>query len=71
MNGTNERELDIMELMCAPEPTDDLEDIEFDDDFDEAAEQDFIEDWIEEERAYDEDDEIQTTEELEENHVQN
>jgi hypothetical protein len=47
----NERELEIMDLACAPEATDDLEDIEFDDD-DEAAEQDFIEGWIQEERAY-------------------
>jgi hypothetical protein len=47
----NKRELEIMDLACAPEATDDLEDIEFDDD-DEKAEQDFIEGWIQEERAY-------------------
>jgi hypothetical protein len=46
----NERELEIMDLVCAPEATDDLADIEFDDD--EAAEQDFIEGWIQEEIAY-------------------
>jgi hypothetical protein len=45
----NDHELDIMELLCAPEATDDLEDIEFDDDDDEVEEQDFIEGWIQEE----------------------
>jgi hypothetical protein len=66
MNAMNEREPDIMELLCAPEATDDLEDIEFDDD-DADAEEEFIRDWLREERAYDE--RIQTTEELEEEHV--
>lgn len=47
----NERVLDIMDLACAPEATDDLEDIEFDD-ADDEAERDFIEGWIQEERAY-------------------
>jgi hypothetical protein len=47
MKAMNEQEPDIMELLCAPEATDDLEDIEFDED--EAEEQDFIEGWIREE----------------------
>jgi hypothetical protein len=47
----NERELEIMELLCIPEATDDLEDIEFDD-ADNAAERDFIEGWIREEWEY-------------------
>jgi hypothetical protein len=49
MKAMNEQEPDIMELLCAPEATDDLEDIEFDEDDDEAEEQDFIEGWIQEE----------------------
>jgi hypothetical protein len=52
-----ERELEIteiMELLCAPEATDELEDLDFDDadDFDEKAERDFVEDWILEEMKY-------------------
>jgi hypothetical protein len=47
----NERELETMALLCAPAPTDDLKDIEFDD-TDEAAERNFIKSWIQEERAY-------------------
>lgn len=46
-----EREPEIAELLCAPEATDDLEDIEFED-ADEESERDFIEAWIREERAY-------------------
>jgi hypothetical protein len=46
-----EREMDIRELMCAPEATDDLEDIEFDDD-DVGAEEEFIRGWLREEREY-------------------
>jgi hypothetical protein len=45
-----EREMDIRELLCAPEATDDLEDIEFDEDG--GAEEDFIRGWLREERAY-------------------
>jgi len=40
-----------MDLLCAPEATDDLDDIEFEED-DAGAEQDFIKGWIKEERAY-------------------
>jgi hypothetical protein len=40
---------EIFEMICAPEATDDLEDIEFDDDIDEAVERGLIEGWIEEE----------------------
>ena len=43
---------EIFEMICAPEATDDLEDIDFDEDIDEAAERDFIESWIREESAY-------------------
>jgi hypothetical protein len=50
----DERVLDIMDLVCAPEVTDDLKDIEFDDAGDEKIEQDFIEGWLREERAYNE-----------------
>lgn len=49
-----ERELEIaeiMELLCAPETTDDLEDVEFDD-ADDSAELGFIEGWILEEMEY-------------------
>jgi hypothetical protein len=68
--GLNEQELDLMELLCAPEATDDLEDIEFDDDFDEAAEQDFIEGWLREEHAYNEKIRVtEESEEMEETHV--
>jgi hypothetical protein len=48
-----EREMDIRELLCAPEATDYLEDIEFDDDeFDVESEEDFIRGWLREEWAY-------------------
>jgi hypothetical protein len=40
---------EIMDLLCAPEPTDEVEDIEFDDD---GAEEDFIRDWLREERIF-------------------
>jgi hypothetical protein len=40
---TNE---EIRDILCAPEPTDDIEDIDFDEDFDEEAERNFIEDSI-------------------------
>jgi hypothetical protein len=43
---------EIFEMICAPEATDDWEDIDFDEDVDEAAERDFIESWIREESAY-------------------
>jgi hypothetical protein len=43
---------EIFEMICAPEATDDWEDIDFDEDIDEAAERDFIESWIREESAY-------------------
>jgi hypothetical protein len=39
---------EIFEMICAPESTDDLEDI----DFNEEAERDFIEGWLREEIAY-------------------
>jgi hypothetical protein len=48
----DERVLDIMDLVCAPEATDDLKDIEFDD-ADSEGERDFIAGWIREEREYD------------------
>jgi hypothetical protein len=62
----NERELEIlaMDLLCAPTPTDDLEDIDFDDAGGEKMEQDFIQGWLREERAYNE--RIRITEETEE-----
>ena len=45
-----------MDLLCAPEATDDLEDIEFEEDYagaeDELTIQDFVQGWVEEERAY-------------------
>ena len=40
---------EIFEMLCAPEATDDLEDIEFDEDVDEVVERGLIEGWIEEE----------------------
>ena len=40
---------EIFELICAPEATDDLEDIEFDEGVDEVVERGLIEGWIEEE----------------------
>jgi hypothetical protein len=41
---------EVFDLLCAPEATDDLEDIEFDeDDIDEVVERGLIEGWIEEE----------------------
>lgn len=40
---------EIFEMICAPEATDDLEDIEFDEDIDEVVERGLIEGWIEEE----------------------
>jgi hypothetical protein len=40
---TNE---EIRDILCAPEPTDDIEDIDFDEDFDEEAERKFIEDSV-------------------------
>ena len=40
-----------MDLLCAPEAIDDLDDIEFEED-DAGVEEDFIQGWIEEERAY-------------------
>jgi hypothetical protein len=40
-----------MDLVCAPEATDDWEDIDFDD-ADDEAELGFIEGWIREEREY-------------------
>jgi hypothetical protein len=45
---------EILDLLCVPEATDDLEDIVFDGygDADEAAERDFIEGWIREESLY-------------------
>ena len=52
---TNNR---IRHILCVPEPTDDIEDIDFDKDFDEEgeeAEREFIEnsieDWLEDENA--------------------
>jgi hypothetical protein len=42
---------EIFEMICAPEATDDLENIEFEDD-DEEAERKFIEYWLREEREY-------------------
>jgi hypothetical protein len=48
----------IRHILCAPEPTDDIEDIDFDEDFDEEdedAEREFIEDsineWLEDRNA--------------------
>jgi hypothetical protein len=40
---------DLLELLCAPEATDDIEDISFEE-TDDEAEQSFIEKWIEGER---------------------
>jgi actin-related protein len=40
---------EIFDLLCVPEATDDLEDIEFDEDIDEVIERGFIEGWIHEE----------------------
>ena len=40
---------EIFEMICAPEATDELEDIEFDDDIDEVVERGLIEGWIDEE----------------------
>ena len=42
-------EKDLLELLCAPEATDDIEDIFFEE-TDDEAEQSFIEKWIEGER---------------------
>jgi hypothetical protein len=47
----DERESEVMDLLCAPEATDDLEDIDFDED---EAEEGFIRGWLREERAYNE-----------------
>jgi hypothetical protein len=40
---------EMFDLLCVPEATDNLEDIEFDEDIDEVIEQGFIEGWIHEE----------------------
>jgi len=40
-----------MDLLCAPDATDNLDDIEFEED-DAGAERDFIQGWIKEELAY-------------------
>jgi hypothetical protein len=49
---TNEQ---VRDILCAPESTDDIEDIDFDEDFDDEAEGEFIEDsiknWLEDENA--------------------
>jgi hypothetical protein len=52
MTDMTEGAMNMMDLACAPKATDDLEDIEFDDD-DEKSERDFIEGWIREEKEYD------------------
>ena len=39
-------EKEMMELLCAPEATDDIQDIDFDETDDDAAEQIFIQEWI-------------------------
>jgi hypothetical protein len=50
---------EIMDLLCAPEPTDDPEEIDFDDDaFDAETEDDFLRGWIQEEFAWSADAEI-------------
>ena len=61
---------EIFEMICAPEATDDLEDIDFDEDINEAAERDFIESWIREESAYTVRSE-RAMREMEEKHVAN
>jgi len=40
-----------MDLLCAPKATDDMNEIDFEED-DAGVEEDFIQGWIEEERAY-------------------
>jgi hypothetical protein len=58
---------EILDLLCVPKAADDPQDIEFDEysDADEAAERDFIERWLEEERDYKENIERARTEETE------
>jgi len=56
MNEREEKKLsaeEVMDLLCAQAPTDDPEDIEFDDDaLDAEGEDDFLRGWIREELAW-------------------